>query len=209
MPRVICLIVLFLHWGIGVAWCSEKVHKNSISICAVIINELTEGKIAFEDARQISLAIANAGNKNFGKITCGDMWLYMAIVHVESGFRNNIVNYHNCRGMFQVHAPSWASKFGIKYADLLDLETNANCGVGVFKYYLQQYKKVAPALSAYNSDHPLAAMGYASAVLSAKNRIKKRYTQLYRLYEEQERLASKPPDSTNLYTPIDQAAPKK
>jgi hypothetical protein len=208
MPRVICLIVLFLHWGIGYAWCSEKVHKNSIPICAAIINELTEGKIGVEQAREISLAIANAGNKHFGKVTCGEMWLYMAIVHVESGFRNNIVNDHNCRGMFQVHAPSWASKFGIGYADLLDLETNAHCGVGVFKYYLQQYKKLPATLSAYNSDHPWAAMGYAYAVLGVKNRIKKRYTQLYKLYEEQERIASKAPETVSVYTPEDRSAPK-
>jgi len=161
---------------------NDEVNPYAIPICAIIINEMTEGRISVGKAEEISLAIAQAGNKNFGKITCGDMWLYMAIVHVESGFKNNIINYVNCRGMFQVHAPSWASKFGLKYADLLDLQTNADCGVAVFKYYLELYKSLVAALSAYNSDHPRAARGYAWAVLGTRKKIKKRYTELYREY---------------------------
>ena len=160
----------------------DEVNPYAIPICAAIINEMTEGRISLSKAQEISLAIAHAGNKNFGKVTCGDMWLYMAIVHVESGFKNNIINYQNCRGMFQVHAPSWASKFGLKYADLLDLQTNADCGVAVFKYYLELYKTLVAALSAYNSDHPRAARGYAWAVLGTRKKIKKRYTELYREY---------------------------
>ncbi len=58
--------------------------------------------------------------QTFRKSNLRDMWLYMAIVYVESGFRNNIINEQNCRGMFQIHAPSWAGKFGIRYADLLE-----------------------------------------------------------------------------------------
>ena len=163
-------------------YANDEVNPYAIPICAAIINEMTEGRISLSKAKEISLAIAYAGNKHFGKVTCGDMWLYMAIVHVESGFKNNIINYHNCRGMFQVHAPSWASKFGLKYADLLDLQTNADCGVAVFKYYLELYKTLVSALSAYNSDHPGAARGYAWAVLGTRKKIKKRYTELYREY---------------------------
>lgn len=162
---------------------APTVHRNAIAICSIIISEMTEGKVNLAKAKEISLAIANAGNKHFGRITCGDMWLYMAIVYVESGFRNNIVNQLNCRGMFQVHAPSWARKFGVKYADLLDLETNADCGIRVFKYYLEQYKRLTPALSAYNSDHPRAATGYALAVLATRQKIKKRYTALYTAFQ--------------------------
>jgi hypothetical protein len=163
---------------------NDEANPYAIPICAAIINEMTEGRINLSKAKEISLAIAHAGNKNFGKVTCGDMWLYMAIVHVESGFKNNIINYVNCRGMFQVHAPSWASKFGLRYADLLDLQTNADCGVAVFKYYLELYKTQVAALSAYNSDHPGAARGYAWAVLGTRKKIKKRYTELYREYRE-------------------------
>jgi hypothetical protein len=163
---------------------SERVHNNAMPICAIIINEMSEGKISRQKGEEISLAIARAGNKYFGRVTCGDMWLYMALVHVESGFRNNVINYYNCRGMFQVHAPSWARKFGLRYADLLDLETNADCGVRVFKYYLDLYREVVPALSAYNSDHPRAALGYARAVLYTRIRIKKRYAQLYQAFKE-------------------------
>jgi hypothetical protein len=108
----------------------------------------------------------------------------MAIVFIESGFRNNIVNYQNCRGMFQVHAPSWANKFGIRPVDLLDMKVNAECGIQVFRYYLAQYGHVVPALSAYNSDHPQAALGYARAVLSTREKIKKRYIQLYKTYRD-------------------------
>lgn len=176
---------------------APTVHRNAISICSVIISEMTEGKISRAKAREISLAIANAGNKHFGRVTCGDMWLYMAIVYVESGFRNNIVNHTNCRGMFQVHAPSWARKFGVRYADLLDLETNADCGIRVFKYYLEQYKRIAPALSAYNSDHPRAAMGYALAVLATKQKIKKRYTALYKAFESHRKVTDQCCDPTN------------
>ncbi len=161
-----------------------KIHSNGIAICSVIINDMTEGRVSLRQARTMATAIANSGNKHFGRITCGDMWLYMAIVFVESGFRNNIVNYENCRGMFQVHAPSWASKFGIRYADLLDLETNAECGIQVFKYYLNLYGNVVPALSAYNSDDPYAARGYARAVLATRNKIKNRYIKLFRVYRE-------------------------
>jgi Transglycosylase SLT domain len=162
---------------------NDEVNPYAIPICAAIINEMTEGRISLAKAKEISLAIAYAGNKHFGKVTCGDMWLYMAIVHVESGFKNNIINYQNCRGMFQVHAPSWASKFGLKYADLLDLQTNADCGVAVFKYYLETYKTLVAALSAYNSDHPKAATGYAWAVLGTRKKTKRRYTELYREYK--------------------------
>ncbi len=165
------------------AWAEDQVNPHAIPLCSVIISEMTEGRVSPEKAMEISLAIAQAGNKNFGRVTCGDMWLYMAIVHVESGFKTNIVNYYNCRGMFQVHAPSWARKFGLRYVDLLDLQTNADCGIRVFKYYLELYKKVLPALSAYNSDHPNAARGYAWAVLGTRQKIKKRYAQLYKDYK--------------------------
>jgi soluble lytic murein transglycosylase-like protein len=158
---------------------------------------MSEGKVNLDRARDMALAIARAGNGHFGKVTCEDMWLYMAIVYVESGFKTNIVNEQNCRGLFQVHAPSWARKFGVGYADLLDMKVNAHCGIGVFKYYLHLYKGLVPTLSAYNSDHPRAAIGYASAVLSARKRIKNRYTALYQTIqgipgEHRNRMASKP-----------------
>jgi Transglycosylase SLT domain len=174
------------------AMAAGVVHPDGMAICSIIINEMTEGKVSGDKAREISLAIARAGNKHFGRVTCGDMWLYMAIAHVESGFRNNIINSENCRGMFQIHAPSWARKFGLRYADLLDLQTNADCGIRVFKYYLQQYKKLVPALSAYNSDHPWAAIGYARAVLGTRRKIQKRYAELYRAFREEKKLASNP-----------------
>jgi len=164
-----------------------------MDVCGIIINEMTEGRVNHKHARQMALAIAEAGNRHFGRVTCGDMWLYMAIVYVESGFRNNIVNHENCRGMFQVHAPSWARKFGLRYADLLDLQTNADSGLRVLKYYLQLYKSVVPALSAYNSDDPRAATGYAMAVLGARKRIKKRYTELHRTFQDGAAVALVPP----------------
>jgi hypothetical protein len=146
----------------------------------MIINELTEGRVDLKQGKELSLAIARAGNKHFGRITCGDMWLLMAIVYVESGFRSKVVNHLNCRGMFQVHAPSWARKFGIRYRDLLDPHINADSGVRVFKYYLDLYKGLAPALSAYNSDDPVAAGRYVRVVLAMRKKIGKRYAQLYR-----------------------------
>ncbi len=170
-----------------------KIQTNGIAICSVIINEMTEGKIPLKQSRDIANAIAGAGNRHFGKVTCGDMWLYMAMVYVESGFRNNIINYQNCRGMFQIHAPSWASKFGITYKDLLNLETNADCGVQVLKYYLSLYRDLGQALSAYNSDHPAAARGYARMVMSVRNKIKKRYVQLYHTYKDAPMLVAKTP----------------
>ena len=175
----ICLVLFPMF-----ARAEGKIHSNGIAICSVIINDMTEGRVSLRQSQEIATAIANAGNRNFGRITCGDMWLYMAIVFVESGFRNNIVNYENCRGMFQVHAPSWASKFGIRYADLLNLETNAECGIQVFKYYLNLYGNVVQALSAYNSDHPYASRRYALAVLATREKIKNRYLKLYRAYRD-------------------------
>jgi hypothetical protein len=189
MGAVLCLCVLA---GPAVAGDPVPVYPYAIPICSVIINELTEGKVGLDQARETSLAIARAANTHFGRVTCGDMWLYMAIVQVESGFKNNIINEQNCRGMFQVHAPSWARKFGIQYGDLLDLKTNAYCGIAVFKYYLGLYKTVVPALSAYNSDHPRAAVGYAWAVLSTRQKIKRRYAELYRVIHEGKRVASRP-----------------
>lgn len=175
---------------------ASHVYPYAIPICAVIINEMSDGKVNLDQARDMALAIARAGNGHFGKVTSGDMWLYMAIVYVESGFKPNIVNEQNCRGLFQVHAPSWAHKFGVRYTDLLDVKVNAHCGIGVFKYYLNLYKGLVPTLSAYNSDHPRAAIGYASAVLAARNRIKKRYTALYLAIQGRQnqtnRVASKP-----------------
>lgn len=193
--------VLWIAVASGQVWASPTVHHNSMSICALIINELTEGKIGVSKGREISLAIANAANRHFGRVTCGDMWLYMAIVHVESGFRNNVVNHLNCRGMFQVHAPSWARKFGVSYRDLLDLQTNADIGIRVWKYYLETYKRITPALSAYNSDHPHAAIAYARAVLGTRTRIKKRYTQLYRAFRSAKMTASAHEVTTTIPTP--------
>lgn len=181
------VLVSVLLAGPGPSY-SGQVHTNGLTICSVIINEMTNGQIALDEAREISEAIANAANKHFGRVTCGEMWLYMAIAYVESGFRNNVVNYLNCRGMFQVHAPSWARKFGLTYKDLLVPDTNADAGIRVFKYYLERYKRVVPALSAYNSDHPEAATGYARAVLLTRLKIKKRYTELYRSFRKAETL---------------------
>ncbi len=179
VPLVFLLVVHVVYSPVTDA---ATVHHNAMSICAIIINELTEGRITVTEARRISLAIAEAGNRHFGRVTCGDMWLYMAIAYVESGFKNNVVNHYNCRGMFQIHAPSWARKFGVRYSDLLDVKTNADIGVQVFKYYLETYKYLIPTLSAYNSDHPGAAKGYARAVLNARKRIQKRYTELYKAF---------------------------
>jgi len=156
-----------------------RYNPDSVMICSQIITELTEGRVSPREAKGISMAIAQAANKHFGSVTAGDMWLFMAIAHVESGFRTNVVNYQNCRGMFQIHAPSWASKFGVKYADLLNPETNAEIGILVLKYYLELYKKIVPTLSAYNSDHPRAAERYAMAVLNTRSKIKKRYVQIH------------------------------
>jgi len=181
------VLVFALLAGPGVSH-SWQVHNNGLTICSVIINEMTSGQIGLEEAREISEAIANAANRHFGRVTCGEMWLYMAIAYVESGFRNNVVNYMNCRGMFQVHAPSWARKFGLTYNDLLIPDTNADAGIRVFKYYLERYGRVLPALSAYNSDDPHAATGYARAVLGTRLKIKKRYTQLYRSFRKAEML---------------------
>jgi len=187
------LLVLSLVFSIPAdLLAADRVHPHAMTICSIIINEMTEGRISQENARQISLAIAQAGNRHFGRVTCGDMWLYMAMVYIESGFRNNIVNPLNCRGMFQVHAPSWARKFGRTYTDLLDLHINADSGIRVFKYYLDLYGKIVPALSAYNSDDPRASVGYARAVLGARQRIKKRYTELYRDFQDGSMVAFNP-----------------
>jgi len=156
-----------------------RYNPDALHICAQIISELTEGRLTTKDGEDISRAIAEAANKHFGSVTAGDMWLYMAIVYIESGFKVKVVNYQNCRGMFQIHAPSWASKFGVKYGELLNPRTNAEIGVLVFKYYLGLYKHIIPTLSAYNSDHPRAAIGYAHAVLNIRKKIMKRYVHIY------------------------------
>lgn len=189
----IIIVSLLLILPVVLQWAdtaeARRVHRNGLTICSLIITEMAEGRLTYSEAHKISSAIAEAGNKHFGKVTCGDMWLYMAIVYVESGFRNNIVNYKNCWGMFQIHAPSWARKFGLRYKDLHDLELNADAGLRVYKYYLDRYKRVGPALSAYNSDHPYAARGYARAVLGVRKRIKRRYTELFELIEAREHVA--------------------
>lgn len=168
----------------------QRVHRHGLTICSIIINELTEGRVDLDKARKITDAIGHAGNKHFGRVTCGDMWLYLAIVQVESGFRTDVVNFRNCRGMFQVHAPSWARKFGLKYTDLLDLQINADAGIRVLKYYLERYQDLSRALSAYNCDHPRAAGRYVRAVMGTRKKIKRRYTELYRSFQKQERLAA-------------------
>ena len=193
--RIVGLVVLFCVFVCPVSAAdTQGVYPYAISICAVIINEMSHGKVTLDRSREMALAIARAGNGHFGRVTCGDMWLYLAIVQVESGFKCNVVNEYNCRGLFQVHAPSWARKFGVRYTDLLDMKVNAHCGIGVFKYYLHLYKGLVPTLSAYNSDHPRAAVGYAWAVLAARNNIKKRYTALYHVIHgqgnERKRVAS-------------------
>ncbi len=181
MSRHVAAIVLMLAiWHVGnPAFGKIRVHQHGITICSIIINELTEGRVELKQARRLATAIASAANKHFGRVTCGEMWLFLSIVHVESGFNTDVVNHKNCWGMFQVHAPSWARKFGYRYGQLRNPEVNADAGVRVFKYYLDRYKKLDQALSAYNSDHPHAAQGYVRAVLGTRRKIKKRYTQLY------------------------------
>jgi hypothetical protein len=180
--EVLFLVLLLYMIGEPALGQPGRVHRNGLTICSVIITELTEGRLGVEKAREISEAIAAAGNKHFGRVTCGEMWLFMAIAHVESGFKNNIINHQACIGMFQVHGPSWAGKMGLRYRDLLNVEINAEAGIGVFKYYLERHKSLLRALSAYNSDHPTAAVGYAAAVLGARKRIKRRYAELYRAF---------------------------
>ncbi|MDA8408423.1 MAG: transglycosylase SLT domain-containing protein [Deltaproteobacteria bacterium] len=186
MARIIVTLIGVMLLVVSPVFCNSeaRVQTNGIAICSVIINEMSEGKVSLKQAKEIATAIANASNKHFGRATCGDMWLLLSIVFVESGFHNNIVNYQNCRGMFQIHAPSWASKFRISYSDLLNVQTNADCGVQVFKYYLRLYGDLLPALSAYNSDHPSGARGYARMVLSVRKKIKNRYLQIYKLYRD-------------------------
>lgn len=175
----LCLFVAAASANAG-----TRYNPDALYICAQIISELTEGRLTTKDGEDISRAIAEAANKHFGSVTAGDMWLYMAIAYMESGFRINVINYQNCRGMFQIHAPSWASKFGVRYAELLNPRINAEVGILVFKYYLDLYKHVIPTLSAYNSDHPRAAVGYAHAVLNIRKKIMKRYVEIYhRLHE--------------------------
>lgn len=184
---VILALGLYLAIATGSASAAPRYNPDALIICAQIISELTEGRLNTKDAEAISLAIAEAANKTFGSVTAGDMWLYMAIAYIESGFKVNVINYQNCRGMFQIHAPSWASKFGVKYAELLNPKTNAEIGIRVFKYYLTLYKHIIPTLSAYNSDHPRAATGYAYAVLNIRKRIMKRYVEIYRSLHESRR----------------------
>ncbi|MFC1833382.1 transglycosylase SLT domain-containing protein [Thermodesulfobacteriota bacterium] len=186
MIRGLLVVAFVCLQLVSVADCrgERRVHRHGLIICSIIINEITEGRVSLTRAKEISAAIANAGNKHFGRVTCGDMWLYMAIVHVESGFRNRVVNRKKACGLFQVHAPSWARKFGLSHEDLLDPDTNADAGIRVFKYYLDIYKDLVPTLSAYNSDDPGAATRYAKSVLGMKKRIKKRYTELYKSFRK-------------------------
>src|SRR4030042_2356277 len=104
-PRVLAVLLFLVIADTGFA--ADRVHRYGLTICSVIILEMSEGKVSAENASELSQAIALAANKHFGRVTCGEMWLYMAIAYVESGFRN-VVNYQNSRGMFQVHAHSWA-----------------------------------------------------------------------------------------------------
>ncbi len=83
MIRRIVGVVLLFCLSVIPAAAKETVgvYPYAIPICAVIINEMTEGKVNLDQAREISLAIARAANRHFGRVTCGDMWLYMAIVY--------------------------------------------------------------------------------------------------------------------------------
>ncbi len=191
--RIAPVLAMLLFLSLAPASAQEKAHPNALAIFSQIVHEMADGKLSMKQSQDTALAIANAGNKYFNRITCGDMWLYLAIVYIESGFRNNIVNYRNCHGMFQVHAPSWARKFNVRYSDLLDLHVNAECGVQIFKYYLEMYGNLVHALSAYNSDHPSASTRYARAVLATREKIRKRYIQLYRVYRDTPVLAAATP----------------
>lgn len=188
--KIAPVLAMLLFLSVAPASAQEKAHPNALAIFSQIIHEMADGKLNMKQSQDTALAIASAGNKYFNRVTCGDMWLYLAIVYIESGFRNNIVNYQKCHGMFQVHAPSWARKFNVRYADLFDLRVNAECGIQIFKYYLEMYGNVVPALSAYNSDHPSASTGYARAVLATREKIRKRYIQLYRIHRDTPLLAA-------------------
>ena len=160
--------------------CASRVQKNALGICSAIIMEMTEGRVKTAEADEICLRSqmpATSTSAGSPAETCGSIWP-LCMWRAASGSESSTALI--ARGFFRVHAPSWARKFGLKYKDLLDLETNADSGVRVFKSYLDLYENLVPTLSTYNSDHPSWATGYARTVIATRNRIKKRFTELFR-----------------------------
>lgn len=77
------------------------------------------------------------------------LWV-LAMAHVESNFRSDVVSKVGAIGLLQI-MPSTAKHYGVKDKDeLYDIHTNVNVGVKYLRYLVDKFNSVEIGTIAYN-----------------------------------------------------------
>lgn len=89
--------------------------------------------------------------------------LVLAVIHVESGFKQYVVSHAGAVGYMQV-MPFWKNYVGQTADSLFDLRTNLRYGCTVLRYYLDlENGDLSRALARYNGS--LGSLEYPNMVL--------------------------------------------
>lgn len=93
--------------------------------------------------------------------------LMLAIIHVESAFRQHAISHASARGYMQV-MPFWVKTIGDDFHNLFALRTNLRYGSVIFRHYLDKENgNVVRALARYNGS--LGKLKYPNLVLKKLN----------------------------------------
>ena len=93
--------------------------------------------------------------------------LALAVMYVESGFDRFAVSPAGAIGLMQV-MPFWREELGERSDDLFDVEVNIRYGCAILRRYLDRYRTVDEALSAYNGS--VGSRRYVRRVRAAMRR---------------------------------------
>ncbi|MDQ6963664.1 MAG: transglycosylase SLT domain-containing protein, partial [Mariprofundales bacterium] len=91
----------------------------------------------------------------------------LAIIYVESSFDRFAVSVAGAQGLMQV-MPFWRDKIGTADDNLFNVEVNIRYGCAILRHYLDRYRTLDVALSAYNGS--IGSQRYARRVRAAMRR---------------------------------------
>ena len=95
--------------------------------------------------------------------------LLLGVIAVESQFDHFAVSNVGAVGLMQV-MPFWKKELGTPSDNLLNIETNIRYGSAIIRHYLDRYKALDQALSAYNGS--LGQMKYPNKVFAKMKQFK-------------------------------------
>jgi hypothetical protein len=117
----------------------SSMSEDVIFLKVLILKPDIEPKLAREIARAIH---------RYCQMYERDANLVLAIIEVESNFNPKAVSHMGALGLMQV-MPQWKKVLGID-GNLADVETSIKYGLQVLGFYLEMYKDLELALTAYN-----------------------------------------------------------